>query len=57
MKSNKAVQDHKERQANIEKKKKRKAFCHRISVVYNPIAVLSFVATYWVIGLKNAEYV
>jgi hypothetical protein len=39
-----------------EEKIKRKAFSHKLSVMYNPLAALTFVAIYWAIGLKNAQF-
>ena len=37
-------------------KEKRLNFCLKFAKVYNPLAVLCFVAIYWVLGLKKAEY-
>ena len=36
---------------------KRLAFWKRVSIVYNPIIALSFVAIYWIVGLKHAEVI
>ena len=33
------------------------AFWKRDSIVYNPIIALSFVAVYWIVGLKHAELI
>ena len=62
MKSTKALQNQKiaqkqrEKQAKIERKIRVTAFCHRMSLVYNPSAALTFVAIYWAVGLKNAQF-
>ena len=45
-----------ERLAEIEQTIRKKAFCRKMSHVYNPIAALTFVAIYWAIGLKNARF-
>ena len=39
-----------------EKKIKRKDFCHIMFVMYNPLAALTFVAIFWAIELKNAQF-
>ena len=36
---------------------KRLAFWKRVSIVYNPMIALSFVAVYWIVGLKHAELI
>ena len=38
------------------KNEKRLKFCLKFALVYNPIAVLTFVSVYWILGLKEAEY-
>ena len=38
------------------KNKRRLKLCMRFAHVYNPIVALSFVAVYWILGLKVAEY-
>ena len=48
------AQEEKERQAA--KKIHRKKFCKKLSLVYNPMAALTFVTIYWAIGLKNAQF-
>ena len=45
-----------QKQAMIELTMRKKAFCRRMSHVYNPIAALTFVAIYWIVGLKNAQF-
>ena len=44
----------------LEKKKKtnerRLKVCLKFAHVYNPIAALTFVSVYWILGLKKAEY-
>ena len=50
----KIAQEEKEREA--EKKIRRKKFCKKLSLVYNPMAALTFVTFYWAIGLKNAQF-
>ena len=52
----KIAQDQQKRQAEIELTMRKKAFCRRMSHVYNPIAALSFVVIYWAVGLKNAQF-
>ena len=52
----KIAQDQQKRQAEIELIMRKKAFCRRMSHVYNPIAALTFVAIYWAVGLKNAQF-
>ena len=32
------------------------AFCRKITIYYNPIAVTVFVSFYWIIGLRQAEF-
>ena len=39
------------------KRAKKLAFLKRVSIVYNPIIALSFVAFYWIVGLKHAELI
>ena len=51
----KLAEQEKEQNARMEKNIKRKSFCHKISLVYNPIAALTFVGIYWAVGLKNAQ--
>ena len=42
---------------NTQKKNKNKQeFCKKIAHVYNPAAAIMFVAIYWAIGLKNAQF-
>ena len=38
-----------------EKKAKKLAFWRKVSLVYLPIIALTFVAVFWVLGLRNAE--
>ena len=45
-----------ERQAKHEKRRNKIKFCKKITHVYNPIGALTFVALYWAIGLKNAQF-
>ena len=52
----KIAEEQQTRQAEIELKMRKKAFCRRLSHVYNPLAALSFVAIYWAVGLKNAHF-
>ena len=52
----KLLEQEKEQKARLEKNFSRKSFCHKISLVYNPIAALTFVGIYWVVGLKNAQF-
>ena len=52
----KLAQKERERKAEIELINRKKAFCRRMSHVYNPIAALTFVAIHWAIGLKNARF-
>ena len=52
----KLLEQEKEQKARLEKNFSRKLFCHKISLVYNPIAALTFVGIYWVVGLKNAQF-
>ena len=52
----KIAQKQMELQKENEKKIRRKAFSHKMSVMYNPLAALTFVAIYWAIGLKNAQF-
>ena len=52
----KMAEEQQTRQAEIELKMGKKAFCRRMSHVYNPLAALSFVAIYWAVGLKNAQF-
>ena len=52
----KIAQDQRERQAEIELTMRKKAFCQRMSHVYNPIAALTFVAIYWIVGLRNTQF-
>ena len=52
----KIAEEQQTRQAEIELKMRKKAFCRRLSHVYNPLAALSFVAIYWAVGLKNAQF-
>ena len=48
--------------ANLEKEERSKrnirrlALCMRFAHVYNPIAALSFVSIYWILGLRQAEF-
>ena len=44
------------RNAVLEKKKRRRVFCKKMTHVYIPIGALSFVGIYWAIGLKNAQF-
>ena len=46
----------KQKLINQEQQERKKKFCRKLSHVYNPIAALSFVAIYWGIGLKNAQF-
>ena len=49
--------------ANLEKEKRSKrnlrrlALCMKFAHVYNPIAALSFIAIYWILGLRQAEFI
>ena len=52
----KIAEEQQKRQAEIELTMRKKAFCRRMSHVYNPLAALSFVAIYWAVGLKNAQF-
>ena len=52
----KIAKEEKERQAEKERKIRIKGFCQRMSLVYNPSLALTFVAVYWVIGLRNAQF-
>ena len=52
----KIAQEQREKQAEIELTMRKKAFCRRMAHVYNPIAALTFVAFYWIVGLKNAQF-
>ena len=52
-----SVKEQKKRQAEKERKVRVKAFCHRVSLVYNPSLALTFVGVYWYIGLKNAQFI
>ena len=38
------------------KNEKRLKFCLKFALVYNPITVLLFVSVYWILGLREAEY-
>ena len=46
----------KERKAVLERKKKRRVFCKKMTLVYIPIGALTFVGIYWAVGLKNAQF-
>ena len=46
----------KERDAVMEKKKRRRLFCKKMTLVYIPIGAISFVVIYWAVGLKNAQF-
>ena len=50
------AQEQRDVQARIELTMRKKAFCARMAHVYNPIAALTFVAVYWAVGLKNAQF-
>ena len=50
------AEEEKQKQAAMELTMRKKAFCARMAHVYNPIGALSFVAIYWAIGLKNAQF-
>ena len=52
----KIAEEQQRKQAELELTMRKKAFCRRMSHVYNPIAALSFVAVYWIVGLKNAQF-
>ena len=54
--ANKIADEEKKKKAKIQQKISRKAFCHKMSLVYNPIAALTFVGIYWAVGLKNAQF-
>ena len=49
--------------ANLEKEKRSKrnlrrlALCMKFAHVYNPVAALSFVSIYWILGLRQAEFI
>ena len=44
------------KERETEKTEKRLKFCLMFANVYNPIAAISFVSVYWILGLKEAEY-
>ena len=50
------AEEERQKQAAMELTMRKKAFCARMAHVYNPIGALSFVAIYWAIGLKNAQF-
>ena len=52
----KLAEEDRKKQARVQKKKDRIVFCHKMSLVYNPIAALTFVGIYWAVGLKNAQF-
>jgi hypothetical protein len=52
----KSAIEEKEKQAQAEKRARRKAFAKKVSLTYNPAAALAFVLVYWVIGLQNAQF-
>ena len=39
------------------KKAEKLKFWRKVSLVYNPVIALTFVAIYWIAGLKHAGYV
>ena len=45
-----------EKDNQTRKNEKKLKLCLRFAHVYNPIAALSFVSVYWILGLKEAEY-
>ena len=45
-----------EKEKTTKKNEKRLNLCMRFAHVYNPIAALTFVSVYWILGLKEAEY-
>ena len=47
------IMKRKELNSNSENRIRIKNFCHRMSLVYNPITALTFVTIYWAVGLKN----
>ena len=52
----KSAIEEKEKQAQAEKRARRRAFAKKVSLTYNPAAALAFVVVYWVIGLQNAQF-
>ena len=54
-----ALKDHYEKM-KVEKKQmknmKRLQFCHNFAMYYSPIMALVFVAVYWILGLRHAEF-
>ena len=52
----KSAIEEKEKQAQVEKRARRRAFAKKVSLTYNPAAALAFVVVYWVIGLQNAQF-
>ena len=50
------AEEQQRKQAELELTMRKKAFCKRMSHVYNPIGALTFVAVYWIVGLKNAQF-
>ena len=53
-----ALRNHyaKMKENEAKKNEKRLKLCLRFAHVYNPIAALSFVSVYWILGLKEADY-
>ena len=45
-----------EKENTTKKNEKRLKLCMRFAHVYNPIAALTFVSVYWILGLKEADY-
>ena len=45
-----------EKEKRTEKNERRIKMCMRFAHFYNPIAALTFVSVYWILGLKEAEY-
>ena len=45
-----------EKERRTKKNERRIRLCMRFAHVYNPIAALTFVSVYWILGLKEAEY-
>ena len=54
--NHKMAEKQKKKRVEIEKTIRAKRFCMRMSHVYNPTAALTFVAVYWFMGLRNAQF-
>ena len=58
MEENKRIaEEQRQKQAAMELTMRKKAFCARMAHVYNPIAALSFISIYWILGLRQAEFI